>query len=269
MLYRIQEALLCKPWLIKPSAHLSMVRQLDAYLSGVQLPTPPVPDPAEKTSPVTSQGAIQVISLSGTIGKHLSLMETDCGGYDLNQLNEELKAARDNPQVQKILINFDTPGGSVTGVPESAALIDSVSQVKPIFGFTETQCCSAGVFLGSQCTAFYCSPSSDVGSIGVWSLYMDQSAKLAKDGVIPNEISSGKFKTIGAPWRQMTAEEKAILKADSDKIYEQFKAAVISKRNVSEDVLQGLVYDGQTAVANGLADGLFNDFADFLSFFLH
>ena len=265
-LYRIQEALYNKPWCIKPSVHRSMMKQLEAHLRGVNA-SMPLEDPEEENDvPTPIQDGIQVIPVCGVIGKHLSLMETMCGGCDLDEVAEALKEARDNAEVSAIVMNFNTPGGTVTGVAETAALIAEVSKVKPVYGYADALCASAGMWLASQCTAFYVAPSADVGSIGVWSLYFDQSRAMENEGITANEISAGKFKTIGASWRKMTDEEKAILQADTDKIYNTFKATVKSTRKVSDSVCQGLCYDGETAVSNNLADGIFNDLESLIGF---
>ncbi len=57
----------------------------------------------------------------------------------------------------------------------------------------------------------------------------------------------------------MTDDERAMLQADVDNIYNQFKSTVLSNRpNVNDEDMQGQCFDGETAVMKNLADGNVN-----------
>lgn len=269
-LYRISNALYNQQWLILPTVHNSMVNQLESYMEGkikgiskADL----LDDTGEEDNDVETSyknGNTTVICVDGIIGKHLSSLDTMCGGVDVDTVSAQLKDALEDGNCNQIVMYFNTPGGTVTGVPELAQLISQVNKVKQVFGFADSLCCSAGMWLASQCGTFYCSPSATVGSIGVYSLLLDESRALDKEGITVNAISAGKYKLSGASFRPLTDEEKAMFQADVDKTYSQFKAAVTTNRDISDDVMQGQTFDGEDAVDNNLADGTLNSLEDLL-----
>jgi peptidase S49-like protein len=107
-------------------------------------------------------------------------------------------------------------------------------------------------------------PSASVGSIGVYSVVMDMTAMMEKIGIKADAISSGKYKLIGADFRTMTAEERAILQAGVIELHGEFKTAVTGKRAVPAEAMEGLTYEGKSALENNLVDVVVNDASTFL-----
>ncbi len=227
------------------------------------MPTAPDPDEAEdeaESQPSVSQ-TIGVIPIGGIIAKHCSQLETECGACDLEDIAEQLKAFRADASVSAILLTFDSPGGTITGVPEVAQLISDIDAVKPVYAFCGDQCCSAAYWLASQARGIIVSPSSAIGSVGCYIYLEDHSKEYEMDGIKPEPIVSAgsSLKLAGADFKPLTDAERAMFQADVDKIYSQFTAAIAAKRTVQPEYLKGQVVDGETAVNVGLADGLAND----------
>ena len=276
-LYRIIDAVYNKPWLLLPSAHRSIVQQLQSHINS---PTTTVPNLIEMEPDEPDQEEIDleslieemetgtaIVSVEGIIGKRLSMLETMCGGVDLDEVTNQLRQARDNPEVTNILLYFNSPGGTVTGVREAGEVIKEVNAVKPIIGYSDTVCASAAYWLASQCSAFYCAASADIGSVGVYSIFMDYSKQLENEGIKVNAIYSGKWKLAGADFKPMTDEEKQMFKADIDGIHAQFNAAVLSNREIKlEYLVDSNVFRGEAAVMNNFADGIISSLDDMLSF---
>lgn len=273
-LYRIQDALYNRPWAIMPSTHRSMVKQFEAHIEGKmagyftpdddedeedELEEANVIDPTATVDPTT------VICVDGIIGKHLSSLETMCGGVDCDSIAAQLRDASADNNVKNIVLYFNTPGGTVTGVKELAQLISDVDAIKPVYGYTDTLCASAGYWLASQCRAFYCSPSADIGSVGVYCLLLDESRALDKEGLTVNAISAGKYKLSGASFKPMTDEERTMFQNDINKTYTEFKSVVTSKRTIADENLQGWCFDGETSLTNGYADGNVNSLDEFIT----
>ncbi len=264
-------AIYSKPWLITRSRLQSLRTQAEQYITNGKMLMDPE-DCSEKDMVmqpiITKIQSVAVISISGVIGKHLSLIDKVLfGGVDLDDVEAALMDAVDDPEITKILLYIDSVGGCGTGLQEMGELISTISKVKLVVGFSDSDCCSAAYWLASQCNVFYCSPSSDVGCIGVYSIYYDESVSLSQGGVTVNAISSGKFKLIGNTFKPMTDEERAILQAESDKIYGKFKTAILSNRpNIKDEDMQGLSYDGETAVLKQLSDGNINSVNELLQY---
>lgn len=263
---RISAKIYREPWCIKASAHADIRRAFEQHSAALAR------DNANASAlelrpegESQSVGPVAVIPIFGVIGKHLTLIETACGGVDLDGTADALSEAVRNPEVTSILLHFNSPGGTVTGTPELAARIKAAVSKKIVVAYSDNQMCSAAYWLASQCSAIYASQTADVGSIGVYLALLDESAALEKAGVKVNVIKAGKFKTAGAPFQPLTDEERALFQASVDSIYEKFTAAVTGQRpEVGSATMQGQSFDGEQAARNGLTDGVVDSLEEML-----
>jgi signal peptide peptidase SppA len=268
-LNRIINAVYNEKWLIKPSVLHSISKQLETILAGdMPLPGDSNNDVDEADDVEVLPSKTAVICIDGVIGKHLSLMETSCGGVDLDNINAQLDEVGNNPEIETVILYFNTPGGTVTGVPECGERIAELASKKTVIGYADVLCASAGYWLASQCNAFYCAASADIGSINVYCLLLDESQALANAGIKVNAIvgSNGKYKLAGASFKPLTDEEKAMFQADINKTESQFFTAVTSKRAVAIEDMTGACFDGETAVTKNLADGNIASLDELLTF---
>jgi signal peptide peptidase SppA len=262
-----------EPLMITHARHSAMVRILEAHLAKGDYR---VDDDAGESSKVTVEtekpqepdwqtfGPDAIIPVHGVItGKARDIPMSTCGcGLDL--VNLMIDRAVADKKIKKIIFDFDTPGGSVVGVPETARKIAGIPSSKETISFSDGECCSAGVYLASQCKRSYITGSAYTGSIGVWCAYLDLSRQLANEGQNIQEIAAGKYKTMGAYWKPLTAEERAMVQADVDRIYAEFKEAVRLHREIDDQYMQGQIFDGRQAVEIGLCDGLVDGIEDLL-----
>lgn len=255
---RIVSRLLCEPWTVHPPFHVAMRRVLFSRLEGQPADPgfiPPIRN--DKTDNTDTTGGVRVITIDGVIGQHLSAFEESCGGYSINSLAAELGDAAADPSVSQVLLNFITPGGAVTGIPETGRIISGFP--KPIISFSDSRALSGGQWLASQADAVLGTGSSNWGSIGVYMFLLDETAALEKEGLKVNAISAGKWKLSGAPFKALSDDERAMFKADVDEIKAEFDAAILSKRKVDPEYLEGQIFNGKKAVQIGLIDGLVNN----------
>jgi signal peptide peptidase SppA len=210
-----------------------------------------------------------VVHIDGVIDKHISDFEMECyGGYDLRDLDAAIGAIANESEIQNVMLMVNSPGGTVTGVPESGARIAALASQKNVFAFTEGMCCSAAYWLASQADQIFSTASSDVGSIGVYLALLDMTEAMDKEGVAVNVMKSGDYKTMGAPFKKLTKEERAMFQAEVDHIGEMFRAAVTSKRpDVSDETMQGQSFFGGAALGVGLVDAILPDLSSALAHF--
>ena len=241
-----------EPWCILPSKHQAIRSALEAHLAGMVSPADQERDEQEEPQ---QEGSQLIIPITGVIGQHLSGMEMDCGGYSLDTLADVLDVAEEDDSIEEIILNINSPGGTVTGVPEMAERIAQID--KKVIAFTDSQMCSAAYYLAAGADEIYCTKSADVGSIGVYAVYMDYSRNLANEGVVVNAISAGTDKLMGAWWKPMSEDEKAKIQASVDKIADGFRSHVTTFRDsVKLQSMQGQVFDGEDACLNGLCDSV-------------
>lgn len=205
---------------------------------------------------------VAAVELHGIIGKNLSAMEMECGGCDLACVEENLTSALADPMVAAVVLDIDSPGGTVSGVAEFARKIGLLSTAagKHVIAYASGQCCSAAYWIACGCAQILCSPSSDVGSIGVYIALMDSSENWAQEGYKLVLIKAGEYKAAGIEGSTITPAQIALWQSEVDYIYGFFMGAVQSARpGVAVETMQGQTFFGQRAVDALLVDGLADD----------
>lgn len=203
-------------------------------------------------------GQTMVIFGSGILGKHLDSMEEICaGGLSVDRIQAALAEGRDDGKVASIIVHLDSPGGVVYGIAETAALIRSISALKPIVGFCDSQAASAAYWILAACDSINVTSSADLGSIGVYCAIFDYSAWCAKEGIKVELFKDGTFKAAGFPGTSLTDDQRAHLQGEVNACSAQFKADVRAGRaGIADGTMQGQCYFGQQAVDLKLADAV-------------
>lgn len=199
-----------------------------------------------------------LIHIDGSIDKNLSSLDRiSIDATDLRDVDNALATAANDPAIRNVLLVIDSPGGSVTGVPETGARIAALAQQKNVFAFTEGLCCSAAMWLAACADQIFSTSSAQMGSVGVYLALLDQTTALANRGMKIETIKSGKLKAAGASWKTLTDDERAHLQAQVDQIGATFRAAVNAKRpQVSDETMQGQSFFGDRNADEGLTDGI-------------
>ena len=198
-------------------------------------------------------GSTFVIPIYGMIGKGLSPMDA-IGSADVEVISEWIDEAL-AAKPARIVFDINSDGGTTEGVEELADKIRGLG-IETI-AYSAGSMNSAAYWIGSASDRVLVSPSSSVGSIGVYLAFMDQSAAAAAAGIKPVVISSGPLKGIGIPGTSLTEDQAAYLQAEVNAIAADFKAAVRDKRRlVKDEDMQGQAMQGKVAAAKGLVTGL-------------
>lgn len=186
-------------------------------------------------------------------------MQAMSGGTSMEQLAKSFVALRDDSAVKAIVLDVDSPGGSVDGLPEVAELIRSSRGAKPIVSQVNVRAASAAYWLAVQADEVAVTPSGDVGSIGVLTVHEDISAALEKAGIKETVIASTPFKAEGNPFGPLSDEARMAIESDVHAFDAMFHDAVAEGRGrkVSEvraDFGQGRMVLAKDAVGRGMAD---------------
>jgi signal peptide peptidase SppA len=200
-------------------------------------------------------GRVGVIPLKGVIGKSLTKLDTLTGAVDVNEFVDALELMEEDPEVETIIVDISSPGGTVTGVEEAALALARSS--KKTVAYTETEAASAAYWIGSAADRFVATPSATVGSIGVYMAIPDYSKAFESAGVRMDVIKSGTLKGAGIPGTSLSDAQRADLQAQVEAIHADFKAAVRGKRAmVKDDDMEGQVFSGKEAARKGLVTGI-------------
>ncbi len=211
-------------------------------------------------APRTKDGStIAVLPLTGTISHRMGMFSEASGGISTERFTQWLRAAAADPSVKAIVIDADSPGGTVDGVPELADEIARTNKTKPVVGVANSMAASAAYWLLSQCSELVVTPSGSVGSVGVFSSHEDMSKMYESCGVKVSLISAGKFKTEGNPYEPLTDDARQALQGQVDDYYDLFTKAVARGRDTDQKSVkagfgEGRMVMAQQAVKEGMAD---------------
>jgi signal peptide peptidase SppA len=254
---QIHEQIYCRPWFITQAAHFTLRQLFEAHVARTASVAPVAFDFADMVNPrrplSVDQEGIATIHVLGPLGKNFSKMEKSCGATSFEDIQSELAQANANPAVRGILLHVDSPGGTVQGTPETAALI--AASAKPLVAYTEDVMASAAYYLSAGARAIVASPSADVGSIGVYIPWWDRSALNEMSGVRPEPVvnTGGDLKATGFGG-VLTEAQRQHLQEQVDLDFAAFKEHIAAHRTVEPYALRGQTLSGEQALAANLID---------------
>ena len=204
-------------------------------------------------------GGVAVVPLHGVIVPRANSMSEMSGGTSIEGFRSMFREAMASDKVKALVIDVDSPGGMVDGVPEMAAEIRAARANKPIVAVANTEAASAAYWLAAQASSLVVSKSARVGSVGVFTAHEDQSQKDANEGMKTTLISAGKYKTEGNPFEPLSEEARANTQKLVDSFYGMFVSDLAKGRGVTVDSVRGGFGEGRMvgasdAVAQGMAD---------------
>ena len=216
-----------------------------------------------QTATSVSGGGIAVLPLYGVITQRGNMIEdvSGPGSVSTQKFAVALRQALADESVSQILIDIDSPGGSVYGVAELADEIVAARAQKPIIAIANSLAASAAYWIGCSASEFYVTPGGEVGSIGVWQAHFDYSQALAAEGVTPTLISAGTYKVEGNPYAPLEPEAQAFMQSRVDDYFLAFSKAVAKGRGVPiaqvrNGMGQGRVLGADAALEQNMVDGI-------------
>lgn len=204
---------------------------------------------------LTVEDGIASISIIGPLMRKPSLFaQVVFGATDLDEINSSLEKAASDPAVRAILLEIDSPGGTVNGTPEVAQAVREAARVKPVYAFTQGLMASAAYWIGSQADAVYATPSAMLGSIGVIVSFLDVRGALEGMGYKMEVFTSGKFKGMGLPGTSLTDEQREHIQSRVEETAREFKSAVLARgRKIPDEAMEGQVFYAREAQKYNLA----------------
>jgi signal peptide peptidase SppA len=209
---------------------------------------------------VTDSG-VAVIPISGIIAKKMNLFSDISGGASTELIGRDIKAAMADPSVTSIVLDINSPGGTIEGLDALSNLIGSSKDDKCIIAYVDGQMCSAAYWIGSAASAIVASPTAQVGSIGILVKHTDYSKADEMNGVKRTYLTAGKYKALGNDAEPLSEFARQVIQERLDDAYTIFIDTVAKNRGttaekVLSDMADGRVFMGQKAVSAGLVDSL-------------
>jgi len=206
-----------------------------------------------------STGQVAVLNLFGVIAQRMNAMEEISGGTSTEMFGKAFDEAVANENISAIVINVDSPGGTVTGVPELAAKIYAARGSKRIIAVANSLMASAAYWVASAADEIVGQPSSYSGSLGVLTVHTDRTEADAQDGIKHTVIRSSAHKAERNPYEPLSEEALKHTQERVNKIHADFIGAVATHRGASVETVQrdygqGRVLLADEALAVGMID---------------
>lgn len=207
------------------------------------------------------------VSMIGSMTHRASQLSAASGMESYDALAASIRAAAADPAVKTILIEADTPGGTVAGIAEAATAVAEARKVKRVIVAANGRCCSAGYWIASQATEIWATDLSQIGSIGVVRAHVDQTAANAMEGIAFTYFYRGAHKIDGSPNVKMSDKAKALADAEVGLYYDKFIAAVAAGRGgrftaKQAQATEAKIYIADEAKRLGLIDRVFKTWAE-------
>ena len=263
---------LATPWALMPERLHALASVVMRWSAGIAADTDNlvriqadrvIRETRRQASTAQSSGGIAVLPLYGIVTQRGNMVDdvSGPGTTSTQQFSSALRQLLADDTVGQILIDIDSPGGSVYGVAELADEIQSARAQKPVVAVANSLAASAAYWIGCSASEFYVTPGGEVGSIGVWQAHQDFSRALDEAGVKTTLISAGKFKVEGNPYSPLDDEAQSFMQSRVDDYYAAFTKAVARGRGVPisqvrDGMGQGRVLGADAALAQNMVDGV-------------
>lgn len=277
-LAHIADRVLNRPLMIMPDK-LAIISSVLEGRIGVEAVAPtadvPVPDASRhvgsfEIDPASSTGGKKpyrttadgtaIIPVIGSLVGRGGWIQSMSGVQSYENIKFALAAAANDPAVKAIVLDIDSPGGEAVGAFETADAVRAAAAKKEVIAVATGLCCSAAYAIASAAPTIITTRSSVLGSIGVVMMHADYSHALHERGVVPTLIHAGKKKVDGSPYKPLTDDVKASLKAEVEKFNSLFVATVAEgRKSLTAEAIMAMeagTYIGADAVAVGLADAV-------------
>lgn len=205
---------------------------------------------------------------SSTTQKHTAIIKLSGGIIPgepsaADNINEALRDAFGNKNVEGIILEINSPGGT----PVQAAMIyDEIKRLRklnpdtPIYTVISDICASGGYYVAAATEQIYANKSSLVGSIGVRLSSFGFTGTMEKLGIERRQLTAGKNKAMLDPFspRNKKAEKhmKSLLASTHQHFINDVKAGRGDRLKNAPNLFSGLIWNGEQGIELGLVDEL-------------
>jgi protease-4 len=224
----------------------------------------------------SSQNEILTLNLHGVIEADAPVgVHNGNGSVYGSEVKQELYDAADDDAVRAVLLDIDSPGGSISG---SQDIADGVTYFrtkskKPIYAHITEEAASGGYWSAVATDKIIADVGSQSGSIGVimGTIKFYDGVFSETDGATGNSvqtenaiqtttITAGQYKDTGNPYRELTQAEIDHYQTQINTEYDYFVKHVSTRRNIPEATIKtdikALLYSNEDAIKLKLIDSM-------------
>lgn len=214
------------------------------------------PASAAKPADPVRDGATMVIPVIGPLSPGGSW-----SGTSTERMVDQVRDAANDDRIGAIVLKIMSPGGLVWGTQEAGDAVFEARQSKPVIAVADKYSFSAAHWIATQASAYYATPSGQVGSVGVRGGHVDTSGFEEKIGMKTTLVASSPKKVAAHPYAPLSDEDRAEMQAEIDEMAEAFNAAIARGRGVKVGDVPaihgtGEIFSARRAAERGMIDGV-------------
>ncbi len=217
------------------------------------------------------RGETAIVPVYGVIEAHCSMFDELFGCLPVGRMIRAFDAVRTDERVARVITDTHSPGGDVNHCGDLLKSFRALCEAKPVIGFAHDLMGSMAYWLNAFAAEIAVTPTARVGaiSVGFGTIY-DDSRRFLEEGVEAIDThDEGALKAMddGLPVTDEQREMFRRLSAKANGMQLDQIAAQRGGRGLTRDAIiamQGGVFMGEEATANGLADRVVEDLDELL-----
>lgn len=257
-------------WMMEPSAlaallgrfqSLPVVPREKADAAEARIVAAMASDPYDPCSPCCAQrvGDGAVLPIAGPLYHGTSWWMDMLGGLSYQLVVARINALRVDASVKWLIVDANSPGGTVAGILELVDAVAAFAAVKPVVFAAHDLLASAAYYAACPATEIVATATAVVGSVGVLAAVDDTSAMFEEAGITRHVLRSGDNKAVGTQGVPISDSQLASLRPLVDGPAAEFFARVAAERGLSVDAVRGMlgaVFTAADAQKNKLIDAV-------------
>ena len=195
-----------------------------------------------------------------TSGNYVGRLSVEGIVFQDRAREEALAAFAKDPRAKALVVEIDSPGGTVVGGESLFLALREVASRKPVVAVVGEMAASGGYMVALGADRIFARGGSITGSIGVILQTVDATELLSKLGVKPESVKSSPLKAQPNPLEPFTEDARRATEEIVADSYRMFFDMVADRRGLTPDATRvladGRIFTGRQAAANGLIDAL-------------
>jgi signal peptide peptidase SppA len=254
MLHNLHKLATNETWLMQPAAHATMMKVIERMEDAPKRYAEICGEAVELPSMRIENGTA-IIPINGVMVRGVSMAEKIGGVVCMEDIERDVIYAMESPEVERVVLDIDSPGGMYNGTPELAEVVAKCKERKPMAAFTAGTMASAAYYVGSATGNVMSTSSASTGSIGVVLMWPDVSKAMEDEGIKIKVFSSGEYKGM-TPEVELTDKQSEYMQQRVMSLADDFYSHVMGQRaGVNAAAFDGRVFMAKEALELGLIDG--------------
>ncbi len=175
------------------------------------------------------------------------------------QLAQKIRELNEREDVGAVVFVINSGGGSVVA---SGEVYDAIQELeKPSVSYFREVAASGAYYIASGTDYIVTNPNALTGSLGVMTTAISMDGMFEKLGIEAVSVQSGENKDMGAPYSNLSSEQREIFQSVVDEVFFEFRKDIIAGRQgkldmeLFEEAMDGRIMTGRQALKVGLVDG--------------